>query len=115
MEGNLSFLLCFTFYLRAISKYSPRGAYIWRGDLTEDLLRYELWGYLEGLIHGRAYFQNFAVSSFRCSQIQLFSLNIFIIIIFVSLCCCRRFGGKPESAVDWAEYYQLHLGVERIR
>ena len=28
---------------------------------------------------------------------------------------CRRFGGKPETAVDWAEYYQLHLGVERIR
>ncbi|CAH3183605.1 unnamed protein product, partial [Porites evermanni] len=27
----------------------------------------------------------------------------------------KRFGGKPESAVDWAEYYQLHLGVERIR
>lgn len=27
----------------------------------------------------------------------------------------KRFGGKPETAVDWAEYYQLHLGVERIR
>ncbi|CAH3195744.1 unnamed protein product, partial [Porites evermanni] len=54
-------------------------------------------------------------SSFICSPIRLFSLNIFIIIIFVCLCCCRRFGGKPESAVDWAEYYQLHLGVERIR
>ena len=78
-------------------------AYIWRGL------------YMEGLIHGRAYFRNFTVSSFMCSHIQLFSLNIFIIIIFVSLCCCRRFGGKPESAVDWAEYYQLHLGVERIR
>ena len=28
---------------------SPQGAYIWRGDLTE------------GLIHGGAYFRNFAV------------------------------------------------------
>ena len=31
---------------------SPRGAYIWRGVLTEGL---------EGLIHGGAYFQNFTV------------------------------------------------------
>ena len=37
---------------------SPRGAYIWRGDLTEGFLRY-LFG---GLIHGGAYFQNFMVS-----------------------------------------------------
>ena len=32
---------------------SPRRAYIWRGDLTEDFLRYLLGGlYLEGLIFG---------------------------------------------------------------
>ena len=31
---------------------SPRGAYIWRGDLTEGFLRYEF----GGLIHGGAYF-----------------------------------------------------------
>ena len=36
---------------------SPRGAYIWRGDLTEDFLRY-LFG---GLIFGGAYFRNFTV------------------------------------------------------
>ena len=36
---------------------APRGAYIWRGDLTEVFLRYEL----EGLIHGGAYFRNFTV------------------------------------------------------
>ena len=41
---------------------SPRGAYIWRGDLTEGFLRYEFGGlYLEGLIHGGAYFENFTV------------------------------------------------------
>ena len=34
---------------------SPRGAYIWRGDLTEGFLRYEF----GGLIHGGAYFGNF--------------------------------------------------------
>ena len=30
---------------------SPRGAYIWRGDLTEGFLRYRFWG----LIIGGAY------------------------------------------------------------
>ena len=28
-------LLCFTLYLRAISKYNPPGAYIWRGLFSE--------------------------------------------------------------------------------
>ena len=32
---------------------SPRGAYIWRGDLTEGFLRYEFWGLIFGLIFGR--------------------------------------------------------------
>ena len=42
---------------------SPPGAYIWRGDLTEGFLRYRFGGlYLEGLIHGRAYFRNFTVT-----------------------------------------------------
>ena len=63
MEGNLPFLLCFTLYFRAISKYKPpRGAYIWKGDLTEGFLCYEFGGlYLEGLLHGGVYFRNFTV------------------------------------------------------
>ena len=36
---------------------SPRGAYIWRGDLTEGFLRY----WFGGLIRGGAYFRNFTV------------------------------------------------------
>ena len=36
---------------------SPRGVYIWRGDLTEGFLRYRF----GGLIHGGAYFRNFTV------------------------------------------------------
>ena len=46
--------LCFTLYLRAISKYKPPGgAYIRRGDLTEGVLRHKLGGlYLERLIFG---------------------------------------------------------------
>ena len=44
------------------SSTSPWGAYIWRGDLTEGFLRSGLRGlYLEGLIHGGAYFRNFKV------------------------------------------------------
>ena len=46
---NLSFLICFTLYLR--TNISPRGAYIWRGDLTEGFLRYRI----GGLIFGGAY------------------------------------------------------------
>ena len=51
LQGNLPFLLCFNLYLRAISKYKPPGSYIWRGDLTEGFLRYEI----GGLIFGGAY------------------------------------------------------------
>ena len=42
---------------------APRGgAYIWRGDLTEGFCVTSLGGlYLEGLIHGGAYFWNFTV------------------------------------------------------
>ena len=58
LEEDLPFLLCFTLYLRAISKYKPPGeAYVWRGDLTEGFLRYEC----GGLIFGGAYFRNFTV------------------------------------------------------
>ena len=39
---------------------SPRGAYIWRGDLTEGFLRYRF----GGLIFGGAYFRNFTVFRF---------------------------------------------------
>ena len=44
--------LCFTPYLRAISKFnSSGGAYIWRGVSTEGFLRYDF----IGLIFGGAY------------------------------------------------------------
>ena len=48
------FLLCFTLYLRAISKYKPwrGGGYIWTCDLMGDFCVMSLGGlYLEGLIH----------------------------------------------------------------
>ena len=51
---------------------SPRGAYIWRGDLTEGFLRYEFGGlYLEGLIFGilryYAILQGQKIPCFKCS------------------------------------------------
>ena len=80
MEGNLRFkinwaslivgskftvfaLLYFVFEGNFPST-SPRGAYIWRGDLMEGFLRYRFGGLiliLEGLMHGGACFQNFTV------------------------------------------------------
>ena len=53
LEVNLLFSLCFTLYIFEgnFRSISPRGAYIWRGDLTEDFLRYPF----VGLIFGGAY------------------------------------------------------------
>ena len=47
---------------------APRGAYTRRGDLTEDFCVTILRGlYLEGLIHGGAYFWNFTIYSISIS------------------------------------------------
>ena len=35
---NVQFLLCFILNLRTISEYKPRGACIWRGNLSEVFL-----------------------------------------------------------------------------
>ena len=44
------------------SKCKPQGAYIWRGDLTEVFCVTGLGDlYLEGVIHGGAYFRKFTV------------------------------------------------------
>ena len=59
---TVQFLLCFILNLRTISKYKPRGACIWRDNLSEIFLHYEFGGpILEGFVHGVAYFQNFTV------------------------------------------------------
>ena len=71
---------------------SPRGAYIWRGDLTEGFLRYEFGGlYLEGLIHGGAYFRNFTVSipchscQYCCPSLFCFKTTDFYLAFIISL------------------------------
>ena len=55
------FTVCALFYFVFEGNFpstSPWGAYIWRGDLTEDFLRYRI----GGLIFGGAYFRNFTVT-----------------------------------------------------
>ena len=52
-------LFCFVFEDNFPST-SPRGAYIWRGNLTEGFLSYRF----GGLIFGGAYFWNFTVFSY---------------------------------------------------
>ena len=56
------FVLFYFVFERNFPRKSPRGAYIWRGDLTEGFCVTGLGGlYLEGLIHGGPYFRNFTV------------------------------------------------------
>ena len=65
------FALFFFVFESNFPSTSPRGAYIWRGDLTEGFLRYRF----GGLIFGGAYFRNFTVFySWYC--ILLFSPSI---------------------------------------
>ena len=104
MEGNLPFLLCFTLYFRAISKYKPAGGmkrwgggdYIWRGDLTEGFLRYEF----GGLIFGGAYFQNFTVlpQKIRVVCISKFATRVFTAKIRV-VCISKM--TKPKKPLKY--------------
>ena len=81
LEENFPFLLCFTLYLRAISKYKlpgeGGGGYInWRGDLMEGFLHYEC----GELIFGGAY-------AWR----GLFSKFYGMLVTFLFLCKCLFF------------------------
>ena len=59
VEGKFTVFALFYFVFEGnFPSTSPRGAYIWRGDLTEGFLRYRF----GGLIFGGAYFRNFTVS-----------------------------------------------------
>ena len=56
--GKFTFFALFYFVFKGnFPSISPRGAYIWRGDLTEGFSRYRI----GGLIFGGAYFRNFTV------------------------------------------------------
>ena len=55
------FVLFYFVFEGNFPRRSPREAYIWRGDLTEDFLCYRFWG----LVRGGAYFRNFTLSQRR--------------------------------------------------
>ena len=56
--GKFTFFALFYFVFKGnFPSTSPRGAYVWRGDLTEGFSRYRV----GGLIFGGAYFRNFTV------------------------------------------------------
>ena len=57
--GNLPFLLCFTLYLRVLSKYKPPGGLYMEGRFNGRFFALQVWGayisrglYMEGLIFG---------------------------------------------------------------
>ena len=65
LEVNLPFLLCFTLYLRAISKYKPRGGLYLEGRFNGGFFALRVLGaYIwRGLYVERAYFRTFTVLS----------------------------------------------------
>ena len=88
LEGNLPFLLCFTLYLRAISKYKPQQGLYLEGQFSRALfLCYEFGGlHLEGLIFGILW-------QILSSQIPLVTLSFYtniwqiVRLEVLNLCC----------------------------
>ena len=81
--SKFTVLLCSTLYLRATFQVlqAPGGLIFGRGDLTEGLCVTGLGGlYLEGLIHGGAYFRNFTVVSYIFRRLSLYCKGIILII-----------------------------------
>ena len=83
VESKCTVLALFYFVFEGnFPSTSPRGAYIWRGDLTEGFYALPDWGliFIFRLIHGGAYFRNFTVSQVmmkrrcRASQLGRFTL-----------------------------------------
>ena len=86
MEGNLrfkidwaslivgrKFTLFALFYFAFEGNFraqAPRGAYIWRRGFNGEFFAIRVWGglYLEGFLHGGAYFRNFTV--LNCSALK---------------------------------------------
>ena len=66
------FALLYFVFESNFSSTSPAGAYIWRGDLKGRFLRHQFGGlYLEGLIHGGAYFWNSTVFQPKSKRIRV--------------------------------------------
>ena len=78
LEGNLPVLLCFTLYLRAISKYKPPGGLYLKGRFNGGFFALRVWG----LIFGGAYtwrglfseFYGISTTGNKVSLVNLFAL-----------------------------------------
>ena len=82
MEVKLPFFVLLYFVFEGnFPSTSPRGAYIWRGDLTEGFLRYEF----GGLIFGGAYTWRGLFSKFYGN-----STNLPYTLTVISFLCSRR-------------------------
>ena len=90
MEGNLPFLLCFTLYLRAISKYKPPGVLYLEGRFNGGFFVLLVWGaYFEGAYTWRDLFLEFYGIVMLCSFVietmitshELFSASSLLLII----------------------------------
>ena len=75
------FALCYFVFEGNFPSTSPRGAYIWRGDLTEGFLRYRF----GGRIFGGDNFRNFTVIM-ALDGLRLVSYMLPFLIIFHSYC-----------------------------
>ena len=65
------FALFYVVYLRAIFKStSLRGAYIWRGDLTEDFLRYLFGGLISGILRYFAFILHIGTEGREVNELQ---------------------------------------------
>ena len=54
---------------------TPRGVYIWRGDLTEGFLRWRF----GGLIDGGAYFRNFTAYNNKVHNVTFHNIQLYLI------------------------------------
>ena len=72
--GRITVFALFYFVFEAnFQVQAPGEAYIWRGGLTEDFLRYEFWGLIGAYIQGGAYFRNFtALVEFKFYMLTFF-------------------------------------------
>ena len=85
IEGNLPFLFCLLCIWGQFPSTSPRGAYIWRGNLTEGFLRYKFgqaytWRGLFSEFYGIVMFCSFVIETVITSH-ELFSASSLLLIV----------------------------------
>ena len=73
VRSKLPFLCCFTLYLRAFFQVQAPGGLIFGGPIYRRVFCVTGFKglYLEGLIHGGAYFRNITVCSFTLYRLAL--------------------------------------------